>query len=217
MTRIPLLIATRNAHKAREFARILPPQFELKTLADLPGAPDPEETGTTFAANAAIKAESISAVFPGLVVSDDSGICVDALGGMPGVYSARYAGTHGDDEANNRKMLAELAARPESDKPFTARYVCAISVAKEGKELASFIGTVEGQITLNPRGTGGFGYDPLFIPEGYDCAMAEISAEEKNAISHRGEALRKFEAWLSQAEAHVSQRFGTRGLTIGNF
>lgn len=217
MTRIPLLIATRNAHKAREFARILPPQFELKTLADLPGAPDPEETGTTFAANAAIKAESISAVFPGLVVSDDSGICVDALGGMPGVYSARYAGTHGDDEGNNRKMLAELAARPESDKPFTARYVCAISVAKEGKELASFIGTVEGRITLSPRGTGGFGYDPLFIPEGYDCTMAEISAEEKNAISHRGEALRKFESWLSQAEAHVSQRFGTRGLTIGNF
>ena len=194
--RIPLLIATRNKHKAREFARILPPQFELKTLADFPGAPDPEETGTTFAANAAIKAESISAVFPGLVVSDDSGICVDALGGMPGVYSARYAGTHGDDEGNNRKMLAELAARPESAKPFTARYVCAISVAKEGRELASFIGTVEGQITLNPRGTGGFGYDPLFIPAGYDCTMAEISAEEKNAISHRGEALRKFEAWL---------------------
>ncbi len=199
MTRIPLLIATRNAHKAREFARILPPQFELKTLADLPGAPDPDETGTTFAANAAIKAESISAVFPGLVVSDDSGICVDALGGMPGVYSARYAGTHGDDEANNRKMLAELAARPESDKPFTARYVCAISVAKAGKELASFIGTVEGHITLNPRGTGGFGYDPLFIPAGYTCTMAEISAEEKNSISHRGEALRKFESWLSSS------------------
>ena len=195
--RIPLLIATRNTHKAREFARILPPQFELKTLADFPGAPDPEETGTTFAANAAIKAESISAVFPGLVVSDDSGICVDALGGMPGVYSARYAGTHGDDEANNRKMLAELAARPESEKPFTARYVCAISVASGGKELASFIGTVEGRITLSPRGTGGFGYDPLFIPAGYDCTMAEISAEEKNSISHRGEALRQFESWLA--------------------
>ncbi|MBO5683337.1 MAG: RdgB/HAM1 family non-canonical purine NTP pyrophosphatase [Akkermansia sp.] len=195
--RIPLLIATRNTHKAREFARILPPQFELKTLADFPGAPDPEETGTTFAANAAIKAESISAVFPGLVVSDDSGICVDALGGMPGVYSARYAGTHGDDEANNRKMLAELAARPESEKPFTARYVCAISVASGGKELASFIGTVEGRITLSPRGTGGFGYDPLFIPDGYDCTMAEISAEEKNSISHRGEALRQFESWLA--------------------
>ncbi len=194
--RIPLLIATRNTHKASEFARILPPQFELKTLADFPGAPDPEETGTTFAANAAIKAVSISAIFPGLVVSDDSGICVDALGGMPGVYSARYAGAHGDDQANNRKMLAELATKPESEKPFTARYVCAISVARDGKELASFIGTVEGQITLSPRGTGGFGYDPLFIPAGYDCTMAEISAEEKNAISHRGEALRKFEAWL---------------------
>lgn len=198
--RIPLLIATRNAHKAREFARILPPQFELKTLADFPGAPDPEENGTTFEANAAIKAESISAVFPGLVVSDDSGICVDALGGMPGVYSARYAGTHGDDEGNNRKMLEELAARPESDKPFTARYVCAISVAREGRELACFVGTVEGQITLNPRGTGGFGYDPLFIPDGYNCTMAEISAEEKNSISHRGEALRKFEAWLREAQ-----------------
>lgn len=199
MSRIPLLIATRNAHKAREFARILPPNFELKTLADFPGAPDPEETGTTFAANAAIKAESISAVFPGLVVSDDSGICVDALGGMPGVYSARYAGTHGDDESNNRKMLEELAARPESDKPFTARYVCAISVAKAGKELACFIGTVEGQITLSPRGTGGFGYDPLFIPDGYTCTMAEISADEKNSISHRGEALKKFEQWLASA------------------
>ena len=195
--RIPLLIATRNTHKAREFARILPPQFELKTLADFPGAPDPEETGTTFAENAAIKAESISAAFPGLVVSDDSGICVDALGGMPGVYSARYAGTHGDDEGNNRKMLTELSAKPETEKPFTARYVCAISVASGGKELASFIGTVEGQITLSPRGTGGFGYDPLFIPAGYNCTMAEISAEEKNSISHRGEALRKFEAWLA--------------------
>ncbi len=194
--RIPLLIATRNAHKAREFARILPPQFELKTLADFPGAPDPEETGTTFAENAAIKAVSISREFPGLVVSDDSGICVDALGGMPGVYSARYAGTHGDDEANNQKMLAELAARPSAEQPFTARYVCAISVARNGSELASFIGTVEGRITLNPSGTGGFGYDPLFVPAGYDCTMAEITAEEKNAISHRGEALRQFEAWL---------------------
>ena len=196
--RIPLLIATRNTHKVREFARILPPQFELSTLADFPGAPDPEETGTTFAANAAIKAESISAVFPGLVVSDDSGICVDALEGMPGVYSARYAGTHGDDEANNRKMLAELAAKPESARPFTARYVCAISVARGGKELASFIGTCEGQITLAPQGTGGFGYDPLFIPQGFDCTMAQISADEKNAISHRGEALRQFEKWLRE-------------------
>ncbi len=198
--RIPLLIATRNAHKAREFARILPPQFELKTLADFPDAPDPEETGATFEANAAIKAESISAVFPGLVVSDDSGICVDALGGMPGVYSARYAGTHGADDANNEKMLAELASKPESDKPFTARYVCAISVAREGRELACFVGTCEGQITLSPRGTGGFGYDPLFIPDGYDCTMAEISAEEKNAISHRGAALRLFEQWLREGE-----------------
>ena len=198
--RIPLLIATRNAHKAREFARILPPQFELKTLADFPDAPDPEETGATFEANAAIKAESISAVFPGLVVSDDSGICVDALGGMPGVYSARYAGTHGADDANNEKMLAELACKPESDKPFTARYVCAISVAREGRELACFVGTCEGQITLSPRGTGGFGYDPLFIPDGYDCTMAEISAEEKNAISHRGAALRLFEQWLREGD-----------------
>ncbi len=196
--RIPLLIATRNAHKASEFARILPPQFELRTLADFPGAPDPEETGTTFEANAAIKAESISAEFPGLVVSDDSGICVDALGGMPGVYSARYAGTHGDDEGNNRKMLAELAALPESARPFTARYICAISVARAGQELACFMGTVEGQITLTPRGTGGFGYDPLFIPQGYDCTMAEISPEVKNAISHRGGALRQFEQWLQE-------------------
>lgn len=197
MSGIPLLIATRNAHKAREFARILPEKFVLRTLADLPGAPDPEETGSSFAENAAIKSVGISAVFPGLVVSDDSGICVDALGGMPGVFSARYAGVHGDDEGNNRKMLAELAALPAAARPFSARYVCVISVACGGRELASFTGTVEGRITLNPRGCGGFGYDPLFVPDGYDCTMAEISADEKNAISHRGEALRRFEAWLA--------------------
>ena len=195
MNRIPLIIATRNKHKAEEIARILPEQFELHTLAEYPDAPDPEETGRTFAENACIKAEAISACYPGLVVADDSGICVDLLSGMPGIMSARFAGTHGEDMENNRKLLRELAALP-GQAPYTARYVCAISLARGGQEIARFEGRVEGRITLRPQGSGGFGYDPLFIPEGYCCTMAELSAEEKNRISHRARALELLEAHL---------------------
>ena len=196
MNKIPVLIATRNAHKAKEIARILPAPYEVHTMAEYPDIPDPVENGTTFAANAAIKAESVSARVPGLVVADDSGICVDVLNGAPGVMSARFCGEHGKDDENNRKLLRELAALP-GQAPYKAHYACVISLAQDGHEIASFPGTVEGQITLNPTGTGGFGYDPLFIPDGYKCTMAQLTAEEKDAISHRARALRLLADYLA--------------------
>ncbi len=196
-----LILATRNAHKAQEIAAILPPHFEVKTLADFPNAPEIEETGRTFAANAAQKAEGISAVLPGLVLADDSGLCVDALNGSPGVISARYAGTHGDDAANNRKLLAELRAMPAAA-PYTARFVCAMCLACGGAQVAAFEGKVEGTITLSPRGTTGFGYDPLFVPAGHQSTFAEIPSAAKNAISHRSLALAQLVEYLeSQGNA----------------
>lgn len=195
MIQIPLLIATRNAHKAREIAAILPPEYKVSTLSDFPDAPEVEETGFTFAANAKLKAEGISAVFRGLVLADDSGLCVDTLNGAPGVLSARYAGEHGQDAENNAKLLRELSVL-RGWAPFPARFVCALSLAEHGREIAHFLGSVEGRITLHPRGLNGFGYDPLFVPRGYTCTMAELPPAVKNSISHRGNALRQFADWI---------------------
>ena len=191
-----LTIATRNTHKAQEIAAMLPPHFTVRTLADYPELPDVEETGTTFAENAALKACGISAALPGMVLADDSGLCVDALGGAPGVYSARYAGEHGNDAANNAKLLADLAALPATTAP-TARFMCAMCLAEGGHVKAEFIGKVEGHITASPAGEHGFGYDPLFVPAGYTCTMAELAAEQKNSISHRADALRQFLAYIT--------------------
>lgn len=191
-----LTIATRNAHKAQEIAAMLPPHFTVRTLADYPELPDVEETGTTFAENAALKACGISAALPGMVLADDSGLCVDALGGAPGVYSARYAGEHGNDAANNAKLLADLATLPATTAP-TARFMCAMCLAEGGHVKAEFIGKVEGHITASPAGEHGFGYDPLFVPAGYTCTMAELAAEQKNRISHRADALRQFLAYIT--------------------
>ena len=195
-----LTIATRNAHKAQEIAAILPPHFTVRTLADYPTLPDVEETGTTFAENAALKACGISAALPGLVLADDSGLCVDALAGAPGVYSARYAGEHGNDAANNAKLLADLAMLP-ADNAKTARFMCAMCLAEGGRVKAEFIGKVEGSITATPAGEHGFGYDPLFVPHGYTCTMAQLPAEEKNRISHRADALQQFLAFINRLEA----------------
>lgn len=184
-----LIVATRNAHKVQEIAAMLPEEFEVHSLADFPEAPEVEETGTTFAENAALKACGISALLPGMVLADDSGLCVDALGGAPGVMSARYAGEHGNDAANNQRLLQELAAHPA---PYTARFMCCMCVAEGGRVLAEYTGKVEGSITLSPAGEHGFGYDPLFVPAGNDCTMAQLSAEQKNAISHRADALQQF-------------------------
>lgn len=194
--RIRLIVATRNAHKAQEIAALLPSRYEVLTLADFPQAPEIEENGTSFAENARLKSCGISSLLPGLVLADDSGLCVDALSGAPGVLSARYAGVHGDDTANNRKLIAELSARPD-DEPYRARFVCAMSLAEGGREWAAFEGVVEGHITLSPSGNGGFGYDPLFIPQGHAETFADMPAEEKNLISHRSRALRKLLDFLS--------------------
>lgn len=196
MNKITLIIASRNAHKAQEIAAILPEQYDVRTLADYPQAPDVEETGLTFAANARLKAEGVSAVLPGLVLADDSGLCVDAFNGSPGILSARYAGDHGNDAANNSKLLSELACIP-GQAPFTARFMCAMSLAENGREIAAFLGKVEGHITLQPQGSHGFGYDPIFVPNGHTCTMAELPAEQKNAISHRADALRQLAAYFA--------------------
>lgn len=191
-----LTIATRNAHKAKEIARILPACYRVGTLADHPEAPEVEETGQTFADNAELKACGVSRVVPGLVLADDSGLCVDALGGYPGVLSARYAGEHGNDQANNAKLVNELN-HLRGEAPYSARFVCAICLAENGKVVARFLGTVEGCITLTPRGTDGFGYDPLFVPQGQGGrTFAELPAAVKDAVSHRGKALRQLAGYL---------------------
>ncbi|MCI7004614.1 MAG: RdgB/HAM1 family non-canonical purine NTP pyrophosphatase [Akkermansia muciniphila] len=198
MNTVPLIIATRNRHKTEEIAAILPPCYSVHTLDEYPAAPaDVEETGRSFAENARQKAETISRALPGLVLADDSGLCVDALCGAPGILSARFAGEHGNDAANNAKLLSELAALP-SCAPYTARFACALSLAEGGHEVAAFYGTAEGHITLHPRGLTGFGYDPLFVPLGHDVTFAEMKPEAKNAISHRAKALQQLADYLGK-------------------
>jgi len=181
-----LLIATRNQGKVREIATFF---AELGWHVEpIPAdAPEVIEDGETFAANAVKKAEEIAAFYNCSALADDSGLEVDALGGRPGVHSARYAGEHGDDAANNAKLLQEMADVPASER--RARFVSAIALARPGQETLVSFGTVEGHIINELRGNGGFGYDPLFeLASGH--TLAEISLEEKNHISHRAEALR---------------------------
>ncbi len=185
-----ITIATRNAHKVGEIAAILPESYTVRSLVDVDNAPDIEENGESFEANAALKSVGISALISGYVLSDDSGLCVDALGGAPGIHSARYAGEHGNDAANNAHLLKELAAlAKEGEDRFSARFVCVLSLAKDGVEILHVRGEVEGHIALHSSGTGGFGYDPLFIPLGYEESFAQLPAQTKNAISHRSRAL----------------------------
>ncbi len=192
---IDLILATKNPHKVHEIAAILPAGCRLRTLADFPEMEDIAETGRTFAENAAIKARTISSKSEGLVLADDSGLCVDALSGMPGILSARYAGVHGDDVANNRKLMAELSVLPALA-PYRARFICALCLAKGGVVRGEYEGRLEGEIVLNPRGVHGFGYDPIFVPTGHTRTLAEMRTEEKNALSHRARALQQFaEDW----------------------
>lgn len=194
-----LIIATQNAHKAAEIAAILPAGCRLRTLADFPDHRPAEESGRTFAANAALKATALSAEAPGCwVLADDSGLCVDALSSSPGILSARFAGEHGNDAANVAKLIRELSVL-RCLEPFTARFVCALCLAKDGRVVAEFEGVLEGCITLYPRGTHGFGYDPVFEPVGYAGAtLAELAPDLKNSISHRARALSQLAAWWSK-------------------
>lgn len=190
-----LIVATKNQGKVNEFRQMFSKyNISVKSLLDIDRTINIEETGTTFEANAIIKAEAMVELSGLPVVADDSGLEVDALDGEPGVYSARYAGMDKDDEKNTAKLLRELEGK--TDKERTARFVCAVAVARPGEETFVRRGTCEGTITTEPQGTNGFGYDPVFIPKGSTRTMAEHSSEEKNAISHRHHAIEQIEEWL---------------------
>ncbi len=195
-----VVLATRNAAKLRELARILGAedhgaQIRLAGLDEFPGAPDVPETGATFEENALLKARAI-ADYTGLpAVADDSGLCVDALNGMPGVLSARWAGGHGDDKANLELVLAQVADVPGAR--LGARFVCAAALVTDSAEWV-VTGQVEGRLVRAPRGSGGFGYDPIFLPDGFDQTTAEMTAEAKDAISHRGRAFRALTPFISR-------------------
>jgi XTP/dITP diphosphohydrolase len=190
-SRARLVLATANPHKLIELTRILAAahvDVDLTGLADFPGAPDVRETGATFAENALLKAHAI-AKFTGLpAVADDSGLCVDALNEMPGVLSARWSGRHGDDEANLRLVLAQLADVPAERRG--AHFVCAAALVQPGGREDVSEGVVDGHLIREPRGQNGFGYDPIFVPDGYAMTTAEMDPDAKDAISHRGKALR---------------------------
>ena len=179
-----LIIATRNAHKVEEIKAILT-QFDVHDLSAVKNPPEVEETGTTFLENATLKAVAISKLTDALVLSDDSGLEVDALNGEPGVYSSRYAGEDGNDSLNNAKLITELTGQSQR----TARFRSVLVIAKGGKVLSHFEGTVEGNILEKQQGEGGFGYDPLFAPIGQDQSFAELGEDIKNTMSHRANAL----------------------------
>ena len=194
---IRLLLATRNAHKTREFAEILGEDFEITDLCGATDVPEIEETGSTFAENAILKAVGASQDRQGLVVADDSGLEVDALDGAPGIYSARYAGETATDQTNVEKLLRQLVRQPEAKR--TARFRCVIALARHGELLGTFEGIAEGTIVDPPRGRDGFGYDPVFLPTGFDRTFAELPAKTKNEVSHRARAARKLVAYLNTA------------------
>jgi XTP/dITP diphosphohydrolase len=187
--------ATGNQGKLREFQLAAQLEnIEVETIPGLDAIPAPEETGLTFEANAALKACYYSTQAEGLVFCDDSGIEVDALGGAPGVYSARYAGEQGGDEANNDLLLDNMEAFEDR----TARYVAVIAVASRGELLVSFRGEVEGQLTRERRGTNGFGYDPLFFYPPFGCTFGEADGQRKHEVSHRAAAFRRLIDWLAR-------------------
>jgi XTP/dITP diphosphohydrolase len=182
-----LLIATRNGHKTREIGQILGSGWNVRDLGSLPHAPNIEETGATFEENAALKAITISKIFTGLVLADDSGLEVDALEGAPGVRSARFAGPNATD-AENRFLLVQKL-RNLGGHEFPARFRCVMVLASQSELLGSFGRVVRGKVVLEERGESGFGYDSLFIPQGYTETFGELQSEIKNSLSHRGRAL----------------------------
>jgi XTP/dITP diphosphohydrolase len=191
-----LIIATRNAHKTREIQEILGSDFELHDLSAHPEIPETAESGKTFAENAILKAIKASKELPGLVIADDSGLEVDALGGAPGIFSARYAGQNASDKQNIEKLLRELKRVGAENNQRTARFRCVIALGKDGKLLGTFEGAVEGVIVDPPRGSQGFGYDPIFLPAGLNQTFGELTAETKNEISHRAKALAALREYL---------------------
>jgi len=194
----PILIATRNSHKTEEIREMLGHDYQVIDLnaEECSHYPEVDETGTTFLENATLKAVEISKLSPGIILSDDSGLEVDALDGAPGVISARYAGKDGDNEANNAKLMSELKKLPH-DCSRAARFRCVMVLAQDGEILASFDGSSEGSIISEITGHGGFGYDPLFVPKGYNQTFAQLGSDIKNSLSHRSIALKKAIQWLN--------------------
>jgi XTP/dITP diphosphohydrolase len=187
---VRVVLASGNSGKLRELGTLLAPfGFDLVAQSTL-GVETPEETGKTFAENALLKARHAAAITNLPALADDSGIEVDALGGRPGIYSARYAGEGASDQANLRKMLDEMRDVPAPQR--TARYQCVIAFVTTAKDLTPILadGSWEGTLVSTPRGLGGFGYDPIFVPRGFDRTAAELDPGEKNSLSHRGQALR---------------------------
>lgn len=203
---VRLLLATRNAHKTREFAEILGKDFEVSDLLSVRDAPEINETGGSFAENAILKALAVSqlrSASGGLVVADDSGLEVDALEGAPGIYSARYAGENASDEANVDKLLRELSRHNVPASKRAARFRCVIALARAGKLLGTFEGVVEGAIVDLARGRSGFGYDPIFVPKSFDRTFAELPAEIKNKISHRAKAITRLREALRSNRSYA--------------
>lgn len=196
---VRMILASKNAHKLVELRRILEQvglDIDLVGISEFPDLPDVDETGTSFAANALLKARAISA-FTGLpAIADDSGICVDALNGMPGIYSARWAGTHGDDEANLNLLIAQLDHVPAKRRG--AAFHCAAAIVTPEGDERVVEGTLDGVLITERRGSNGFGYDPIFMPLGYQVTTAEMSDAQKDAISHRGRALQALAPVIEQ-------------------
>lgn len=191
-----IIIATKNNGKAKEFHDFFSAYgIQASSLLDLTGdIPDVEETGASFAENAALKAEQISELLQVPVLADDSGLEIDALHGEPGIYSARYAGESKNDQANIDKVLMKLNGVPVAKR--IARFICVLAVATQGKETTFYRGVCEGFITTKQKGNNGFGYDPIFSPLNRGMTMAELTASEKSQISHRKNAIIKLDDWI---------------------
>jgi len=190
----PIVFATNNAHKLAELRQMLGQRFEVLSLSDIDCNDDIPETGSTFEENAILKARWVKDRYGYDCFADDSGLEVDALGGRPGIHSARYAGEHGDSNANNALLLRELEGYTDR----TARFRCTIALLVGDYEPRFFNGTVEGSIIEHPDGSKGFGYDPLFRPDGWDCTFAQAAPERKNAVSHRGKAVSELVKYLEK-------------------
>jgi XTP/dITP diphosphohydrolase len=193
---IDLLVATRNAHKTEEIQRILGPQFNVTDLAAHPEIPHIAESGTTFQENAILKAVAVSKRMPGFVIADDSGLEVEALGGAPGIHSARYAGMNATDQEKTDRLLEELTRVGAIKNARRARFRCVLALACKGNVLGAFEGIIEGQIADRPHGSHGFGYDPIFMPEGFQQTFGELAPAEKNQLSHRARALERLRTFL---------------------
>ena len=195
-----IVLATANTHKVIEFQRILNellPDLELVAASQFPGVPEIEETGSTFAENALIKARAINEFTNLPALADDSGLVVEALNGAPGIFSARYAGINADDKANVMKLLNEIKGLDQS--LLSAKFECSIALVDKSQDRELVVdGQMPGQVIKEVRGENGFGYDPIFVPQGLTKTSSELSDSEKDKISHRGIALRKISVILKQ-------------------